>query len=220
MASRQEHRLCCSVLQTKKVPRLRVQFERTLTESYEFHRKARGIPQASTHGQTVGPSPHVALVPVLPELQLQSIPALPSPSLNNSRPGAKRGRVHVDDSTGIVAEPPNGPCGARQNRKKPATNKKPPSPFTSRRPPMQREKKYPAALHNRALSPLSSIKESLFSLSKRSTDAEEEENTDLQERFPVVCTLCGRILKIGAVYPVCSGPHRKKPWDRPVTSED
>ncbi len=28
---------------------LRVQFERTLAEGYEFHRKARGIPQASTH---------------------------------------------------------------------------------------------------------------------------------------------------------------------------
>ncbi len=77
-------------------------------------------------------------------------------------------------------------------------------------------------LHNRALSPLSlarTFNEFLSSHSQRSTDAEleEEENADLQERFPVVCHLCGRILKMGGV---CSGPHRKKPWDRPVTSED
>jgi hypothetical protein len=155
----------------------------------------------------------VALVPVLPELQLQSIPALLSPSLNNSRPGAKRGRIHVDDS-----ELPNGPCGARQNRKKPATNKKPPSPFTSFQEATDAKEKNPVALHNRALSPLSAImiKESLFSLFKRSTDAEEEENADPQETWPV-CHLCGRLLAIGAV---CSGPHRKKPWDRDPTIED
>ena len=49
---------------------LRVQFERTLAEGYEFHGIARGIPQARTPGQTVGPSPHVALVPALPGFEV------------------------------------------------------------------------------------------------------------------------------------------------------
>ena len=280
--------LCQRDPQTKKegYEALRVQFERTLAEGYEFHGIARGIPQACTPGQTVGHSPHVALVPALPGFEvgpesrheretckpgqrvgdlseaaltsaffkydpesrserafrrqlgidevlrvlgwknsklaklvlayrglappmaqvfavaaddaqpvvsdkLQSIPALPSPSLYKSPPGAKRPRVDVNEfvwSTDV------------------------------------KEKENPVALHNRPLTPLSleswvnEFKSSFYS--KRSTDAEEEENTDLQERFPVVCTLCGRILKIGFKYSVCSGPHRKKPWDRPVTSED
>ena len=49
---------------------LRVQFERTLAEGYEFHGIARGIPQACTPGQTVGHSPHVALVPALPGFEV------------------------------------------------------------------------------------------------------------------------------------------------------
>ena len=64
--------LCQRDPQTKKegYEALRVQFERTLAEGYEFHGIARGIPQACTPGQTVGHSPHVALVPALPGFEV------------------------------------------------------------------------------------------------------------------------------------------------------
>ena len=64
--------LCQRDPRTKKegYEALHVQFERTLVEGCEFHGIAHGIPQACTPGQTVGHSPHVALVPALPGFEV------------------------------------------------------------------------------------------------------------------------------------------------------